>query len=104
MLYGCGQERGDLALIGNHVIGAGRLGDITHCTTPLEHPHHRLLVGHQHWHGHLLEDLAGHASQHPFAQARMAVYATYRQVLRAQVLSGSRGVHARTLRNFDHTI
>ncbi len=39
----CGQERGDLALIGNHVIGAGRFGDITQCTALLEHPHHRAL-------------------------------------------------------------
>jgi tetratricopeptide (TPR) repeat protein len=43
---GRGQERGDLALIGNHVIGTGRFGDITHCTAPLEHLHHRLLMGH----------------------------------------------------------
>jgi hypothetical protein len=61
MSFGCGQECGDLALIGNHVIGGGRLRDITHCATLFEHLHHRLLVGHQHRHRHLLEDLAGHA-------------------------------------------
>ena len=52
---GCGQERGDFALIDNHVIGASRFGDITHCATLFEHLHHRLLVGHQHRHRHLLE-------------------------------------------------
>jgi hypothetical protein len=39
---GRGKERGDLALISNHVIGAGLLGGIYHCAAPPEYLHRRL--------------------------------------------------------------